>query len=191
MHDRSRQPTDTNAGIVLAWRGPGRGGATPGVGFHAAFTGMMLGFFLSFVWYPFLPARGPWENPQIMEGLRSFRGPVFTEAIKLIISGAAVSGACFPSAHVSGAWALTFGLYRAHPRAACGWALVATGLSVSCVYTRYHHAADVLAGLTVASVAALIGYSLTRRARTPQGVPTGERAQVAAVGPALAVAPLA
>ena len=170
-------------GIVLAWTGGRRGRETPGPDFHTAMTCLLLGFFLSFVWYPFLPARGPWENPQIMEGLRPFRGPVFTEAIKLIISGAAVSGACFPSAHVSGAWALTFGLYRAHPRAACGWALVATGLSVSCMYTRYHHAADVLAGLTVASVAALIGYSLNRRARTPQGLPAGERRRVAAVLP--------
>jgi len=33
-------------------------------------------------------------------------------------------------------------------------AALATGLSVACVYTRYHHAVDVLAGLAVAIVAA-------------------------------------
>ena len=48
-------------GIVLAWRGARRG--TPAPGFHTALTCMMLGFFLSFIWYPFLPARGPWEHP--------------------------------------------------------------------------------------------------------------------------------
>jgi len=40
--------------------------------------------------------------------------------------------------------------------------LVSAGLSVACVYTRYHHAVDVLAGLTVATIAAIIGYRLTR-----------------------------
>jgi hypothetical protein len=46
------------AGIVLAWRGPARGGPTPARGFSRTFTGVILGFFLSFIWYPFLPARG-------------------------------------------------------------------------------------------------------------------------------------
>jgi len=148
-------------GIVIAWNGGRRGRGTPGSGFHTAMTCMMLGFFLSYVWYPFLPARGPWEHPEVMAGLRPFGGWVFTRAIELIIAGAAVSGGCFPSAHVSGAWALTFGLYATDRRAALWFGLVAVGLSVACVYTRYHHAVDVLAGLTVATVAAMIGYGLT------------------------------
>ncbi len=69
-------------GIVLAWTGgPGRR-ERPGAGFHTAFTGMMLGFFLSYVWYPFLPARGPWEHPEVMSGLRPFGGWVFTRIIQ-------------------------------------------------------------------------------------------------------------
>jgi membrane-associated phospholipid phosphatase len=98
-----------------------------------------------------------------MAGLRPFGGWVFNRAIELIMAGAAVSGGCFPSAHVSGAWALTFGLYATNRRAALWFGLVAAGLSVACVYTRYHHAVDVLAGLTVAAVAALIGFALTRK----------------------------
>jgi membrane-associated phospholipid phosphatase len=152
-------------GIVLAWTGGRRGRGTPAPGFHTALTCMMLGFFLSYVWYPFLPTRGPWENPAIMAGLRPFDGWLFTDAISLIIGHAAVSGGCFPSAHVSGAWALTFGLYAKHRKAALSFGLVATGLSVSCVYTRYHHGVDVVAGLTVAVVAAAMGYRLTRGSR--------------------------
>jgi membrane-associated phospholipid phosphatase len=148
------------AGIVLAWRGPRRGRPTPGAGFHTAFTTMMLGFFLSFVWYPFLPARGPWEHPALVAGLRPFEGWVFTPAIELIIAGAAVSGGCFPSAHVSGTWALTFGLYPYNRKAARWFAVMALGLSIACVYTRYHHALDVLAGLAVAAVAAWAGRRL-------------------------------
>ena len=115
-------------GIVIAWNGGRRGRGTPGRGFHTAMTCMMLGFFLSYVWYPFLPARGPWEHPEVMAGLRPFGGWVFTRAIELIIAGAAVSGGCFPSAHVSGAWALTFGLYATDRRAALWFGLVAVGL---------------------------------------------------------------
>jgi hypothetical protein len=152
-------------GIVLAWSGGRRSGEMPAPGFHRAMTCMMLGFFLSYVWYPFLPARGPWESPAIMAGLRPFDGWFFTGAIELIIRNAAVSGGCFPSAHVSGAWALTFGLHSKHRTAALWFALVATGLSVACVYTRYHHGVDVLAGLTVAAVAAPVGYWLTRGSR--------------------------
>ena len=155
-------------GIVIAWNGGRRGRGTPGSGFHTAMTCMMLGFFLSYVWYPFLPARGPWEHPEVMAGLRPFGGWVFTRAIELIIAGAAVSGGCFPSAHVSGAWALTFGLYATDRRAALSFGLLAVGLSVACVYTRYHHAVDVLAGLTVATVAAMIGFALTRHSTPPE-----------------------
>lgn len=151
------------AGIILAWRGPRRGAATPGAGFHAAFTCMVLGFFLSFVWYPFLPARGPWEHADLMAGLRPFEGWAFTRAIEVIIAGAAVSGGCFPSAHVSGTWALTFGLYPYHRRTAIAFGVMAVGLSVACVYTRYHHAVDVFAGIAVAIVAAVVGHRFARR----------------------------
>ena len=60
--------------------GRGGGGETPAPGFETAFTCMMLGFLLSYVWYPFLPARGPWENPAVMSGLRPFDGWVFTRS---------------------------------------------------------------------------------------------------------------
>jgi len=153
-------------GIVLAWNGGRRDGVTPAPGFHTAMTCMMLGFFLSYIWYPFVPARGPWEHPEIVGSLRPFSGWVFTRAIDAIMAGGAVSGGCFPSAHVSGAWALTFGLMASQRRVAFWWALVATGLSVACVYTRYHHAVDVLAGFAVATAAATLGYALTRTRTT-------------------------
>jgi membrane-associated phospholipid phosphatase len=150
-------------GIVIAWSGRRRAGRRPAIGFHTAMTCMMLGFFLSYVWYPFLPARGPWESAELVASLRPFSGWVFTRVIDVIIAGAAVSGGCFPSAHVSGSWALVFGLYKADRKAALCLGLLAVGLSIACVYTRYHHAVDVLAGLLVAAVASTIGYRLTRR----------------------------
>ena len=91
-------------GIVIAWVGSSRGGATPGKGFHTAMTSMMLGFFFAYVWYPFLPARGPWENRELMSGLRDFDGFLFTPLARWVIDRAGVSGNCFPSAHVAGTW---------------------------------------------------------------------------------------
>jgi membrane-associated phospholipid phosphatase len=41
---------------------------------------------------------------------------------------------------------------------------MATGLSLACVYTRYHHALDVVAGVMVAVVAVFAARWLTRRA---------------------------
>jgi membrane-associated phospholipid phosphatase len=149
-------------GIVFAWNEWKRDGPTPAPGFHTAMTCMMLGFLLSYVWYPFLPARGPWEHHDVVDELRPFGGWVFTRAIHVIMAGAAVSGGCFPSAHVSGTWALTFGLAAHHRRAAFWFGLVAVGLSVACVYTRYHHAIDVLAGFMVAVLASALGYWLSR-----------------------------
>ena len=86
--------------------------------------------------------------------------------VTVIIAGAAVSGGCIPSAHISGTWALTFGLALTHRKTAFWFGLLALGLSVACVYTRYHHAVDVFAGVAVAAVAVAAGYFLTRRAHT-------------------------
>lgn len=149
------------AGIAVAWAGGSGGRGTPAPGFHRTMTSLMLGFLLSYVWYPFLPARGPWESPEVMAGLRPFGGWLFTRAIELIMAGAAVPGGCFPSAHVSGTWALVFALIPRHRRVALWFGAAAVGLSVGCVYARYHHGVDVLAGLAVAVVAAAAGRLLT------------------------------
>jgi membrane-associated phospholipid phosphatase len=148
-------------GIVTAWMGSNRA-ETPGAGFHTAMTSMMLGFFFAYVWYPFLPARGPWENRELMSGLRTFDGFVFTPLVQWIIERAGVSGGCFPSAHVAGTWALIVGLAATHRRPALWLGLAAVGLGVSCVYTRYHHAVDVVAGLIVGVAGGALGRVLTQ-----------------------------
>lgn len=154
-------------GIVLAWIGPSRGrsaeGARPGPGFPVAMTSIMLGFFFAYAWYPFLPARGPWENRELMSAMPEFRGLLFTPLVQWIIDRAAVSGGCFPSAHVAGSWGLIVGLVAHHRKAAVWLALIATGLSAACVYTGYHHVVDVLAGLMVGLLGGIVGRALARR----------------------------
>ncbi len=161
------------SGIVIAWLGPIRGKATPGPGFHTALTSMILGFLFAYAWYPFLPARGPWENTEVMSGLRAFDGFLFTPLVQWIIDGAAVSGGCFPSAHVSGTVGLTVGLAPTHRKLAGWFGLVVIGLCVSCVYTRYHHAVDIFAGLLIGITGGLFGYLLTRGQRLAPVAPEG------------------
>jgi membrane-associated phospholipid phosphatase len=40
--------------------------------------------------------------------------------------------------------------------------LTTVGLSISCVYTRYHHGVDVPAGFVLGVIAAWVGWKLTR-----------------------------
>lgn len=83
-------------------------------------------------------------------------GGPFTFLPRWITDGAAVSGNCFPSGHVSGTWGITFGSMAYSRRA--GWLLIplAVGISVSCVYTRYHHAVDVPAGFFMGLIGTVI-----------------------------------
>jgi membrane-associated phospholipid phosphatase len=156
------------AGVTVAWFGPKGTKNQPGPGFEGIITSMMLAFFLCFIWYPWLPARGPWENPELMSGLRPFEGVVFTPIIEWIIERGAVSGGCFPSSHVAGSWGMVFGLAPFHRRAALVLGVFALGMSFACIYTRYHHAVDVPAGFLAGALGAWIGTTLTKRARVTE-----------------------
>ncbi len=148
-------------GVTIAWFGPKGTTSQPGPGFETAITSMMLAFFFSFMWFPWLPARGPWENPELMSGLPAFQGIVFTPIIEWIIERGAVSGGCFPSSHVAGSWGMVLGLAAYHRRAALVLGFFAVGMSFACVYTRYHHGVDVPAGLLAGAMGAWIGRTLT------------------------------
>ena len=150
-------------GSGAAWFiGYKRTGRAPGPGYSLAMTSVIAAFLCAFVWYPWLPARGPWENPQLMATLPPFEGYWFQRLIEAIIAGGAVSGGCFPSAHVAGSWGMTFGLWPDHRRTAAAFGFFAAGMSVACVYTRYHHGVDVPAGLAAAVAGAAIARAVVR-----------------------------
>jgi membrane-associated phospholipid phosphatase len=146
-------------GVVLAYVGAKK---LPGPGFDTAITSMIFAYLLAFIWYPWLPARGPWENPELMATLPPFQGFFFKPIIEWIIGQGAQSGGCFPSSHVAGSWGMVFGLARYHRRSAVVFGLVTVGLSISCIYTRYHHAVDVPAGFLMGAIGAWLGWKLTR-----------------------------
>ena len=148
-------------GVVFAWLG--KGSPRPGPAFQTTLTSVVTAFLLCFVWYPFLPARGPWENGELMTTLTPFGGPVFVPAVEAILDRGAVSGGCFPSSHVAASWAVVLGLARFHRRAAWICGFFASGLSLACVYTRYHHGVDVPAGLLAGIAGAAVGSWASRR----------------------------
>jgi membrane-associated phospholipid phosphatase len=154
-------------GIVLAWLGSPKTESSPrrfpGPAFQTTLTAAIAAFFLCFVWYPFLPARGPWENPELMAGMTPFRGVFFVPLIEKIIERGAVSGGCFPSSHVAGSWGIVLGLSFFHRRKALLLGFFALGLSFACVYTRYHHGVDVPAGFLAGLTGALIARWVTPR----------------------------
>ncbi len=160
-------------GLIVAWRGTQRSAnlaaSCPGPGFDLLMVSMILGLVLPYVHYPWLAARGPWENAVLMAETPPFEGPLFTPIIEFIIYHGSVSGGCFPSSHVGGAWGVVLGLAwtPAHRRSAIVMAVLATGLSAACVYTRYHHGVDVLAGALCGLAGGLLGRLLVRASSQP------------------------
>ena len=141
----------------------------PAPGFELAITSVTASFLFAFVWYPYLPARGPWETPELMFGLTPFRGILFTPWVETIIAHGAVSGACFPSGHVAGTFGMSLGLLPNHPRAGKLCLFLAVGMSAACLYTRYHHGLDVFAGFVCAG----LGYAFARAVtRSPGSSPS-------------------
>jgi hypothetical protein len=91
------------SGIVIAWTGAARRRETPAPGFDTALTCMMLGIFQSYVWYPFLPARGPWENTALMAPLMFSRGWQWPRSRPRLASGYRANGGsrAGPACHLS------------------------------------------------------------------------------------------
>ncbi len=137
--------------------------------FESALTCMILGFLCAFVWYPWIPARGPFENVELIVSQPPFEGGLFTAWARGITDGAYVSGNCFPSAHVAGTWGVTLGLLFHYRRIGIFMAVLAVGVSISCFYTRYHHFVNVPAGFLMG----LLGAGLfwwTKRARVSKAI---------------------
>ena len=62
----------------------------------------------------------------------------------------------FPSGHVAVAWGAAIALLRVWPAAGGVVAVVALGVTVGAAAGRYHYVIDVLLGLVVAAIAAVI-----------------------------------
>lgn len=128
----------------------------------AAFT-LILTFFLSYLGYILVPAQGP---RALLAPLQTvpLRGLIVTEAIRNTLDSLeALKRDAFPSGHTAVVVVILALAWR-HDRRVFWPALpVVLALVISTVYTRYHYAVDVLAGLLLATLCMLIGPPLCRR----------------------------
>lgn len=128
----------------------------------AAFT-LVLTFFFSYVGYILVPARGP----------RALLAPLQTVPLQgLIVTGPirrtlealeALKRDAFPSGHTAVVVVVLALAWRYDRRVFWPALPVVLALVASTVYTRYHYAVDVLAGLLLAALCILIGPPLSRR----------------------------
>ena len=79
-------------------------------------------------------------------------GYVIVPVQRFIMAKGDPVGACFPSAHVAGAWTATVRDPGSIFGRGCsgGCCRSRSGLTVAVVYTRYHYLSDAIAGLAVA-----------------------------------------
>ena len=73
-----------------------------------------------------------------------------------VLSRASHKWTTFPSGHAAVAWAAAFAVARVSPVAGLVLGIVAAGVSIGAASGRYHYVIDVLLGLLVAAVAAVI-----------------------------------
>ena len=98
----------------------------------------------------------PWLVSRPPKRLASHRSGAVKRLNVLVLSRLSHKWTTFPSGHAAVAWAAAFAVARVWPAAGMVLGIVAAGVSVGAASGRYHYVIDVLLGLLVAAVAAVI-----------------------------------
>ncbi|HEY2792498.1 MAG TPA: phosphatase PAP2 family protein [Micromonosporaceae bacterium] len=114
---------------------------------------LMAALYVCYLGFLVVPLAGPGASLAGQFHPATLTGYVIVPVQKFIMANGDPAGACFPSAHVAGAWAAMLAIRRVFGRRVF-WIVfpIAVGLTVAVVYTRYHYLSDALAGLVVAVV---------------------------------------
>ena len=130
---------------------------------------LMAALYTCYLGFLVVPLAGPGTSLAGRFVPASLSGYVVVPLQKFIMANGDPAGACFPSAHVAGAWAATLVLGTLAGRRVFLSVLPLTiGLTVAVVYTRYHYMSDALAGFAVA----IAVFALTRRSTSPAASPS-------------------
>ncbi|MFW6198678.1 MAG: phosphatase PAP2 family protein, partial [Acidobacteriota bacterium] len=110
----------------------------------AAMGLISIDYFTNFTAFLLLPTKSP---PQILAEYPSLRPSDFdgywiASATRRLQESESVTGAAFPSSHVSGSVVCTLAALRWEPRLGRVLAPLALGVAVATVYLGYHHAVD-------------------------------------------------
>ena len=131
-------------------------------GYWSVMTYSAVGYAIGYVIAIFFPIESPWFS---MAGSwhGELRGGVATSVINFIEHYGRVRGAAFPSEHVAGAVAATWGAWR--HRRWLFWVMLPLVLCmcVSTVWGRYHYVADVFGGMITGTLGYVIGRWLMER----------------------------
>lgn len=131
----------------------------------AATLGLItVGYLSNFALFLLLPAKSP---PQVLAeypGLRAsdFGGYRVAALTRSLQESESVTGAAFPSSHVSGSVVCTLAALRWEPRLGRVLVPLALGVAVATVYLGYHHAVDPIAGVAWGGIAFAVGLRLLR-----------------------------
>ena len=126
----------------------------------------LFGVLLSYVQFPFWPSEPPRtvfpgeDAPTVQTIFRRFNW--------LMLGGLGIHTSVFPSAHVSGAFSVAFGVMRTLPERR--WVgrfllVMAILIATATVYGRYHYVVDALAGFAVSVLALVLGRWVDRWSR--------------------------
>lgn len=128
--------------------------------FDRTVFGIVMAFFLSYIGYLLVPALGPRFYLKDAFTADLMRGPVASaiDAALNILEGE--NWDAFPSGHTMIVLVVLIYAWRIDRRFFRGALPFAAGLILSTVYLRYHYAVDVIAGMALAPVSAVISERL-------------------------------
>jgi membrane-associated phospholipid phosphatase len=138
-------------------------------------------FYCCYLIYVFIPIIGPrvffheiggYNLPEVYQRLapvdaypESVRSGPFFQIMAWIYRTFEAPGAAMPSSHVAVAWCTVFFSFRYLRPIRHVHCVMATLLTLSTIYCRYHYAVDVMAGLVTAAVLVPAGHALYLRYR--------------------------
>ncbi len=152
--------------------------------YWAVMTYSAVGYGIGYVIAICFPIESPWFS-MVGAWHGDLRGGPATSVINFIEHYGRVRGAAFPSEHVAGAVAATWGAWR--HRRWLFWVMLplVACMCVSTIWGRYHYVADVIAGMITGTLGYVIGRWLMER-RLPkkesaQGSPRRKKRRLRAV----------
>ncbi|MBV8068449.1 MAG: phosphatase PAP2 family protein [Acidobacteriaceae bacterium] len=155
--------------VLILWFTNGRKGIDS---FYVLYLLGTLTAYALFPYFPSLPPRIAFPQiapPDIITPVRTLN--------LVLLNGLTIHSGVFPSAHVSSAFSASWAMFLLLPgRKRVGWGLFlyAVSVSIATIYGRYHYTADVLSGIAVSLVPALVAVCMR------VGWPFAGRAAVAA-----------
>ena len=128
----------------------------------------LAGTLAAYALFPYFPSKPPrfvapnLDAPTITSWVRTLN--------LFLLKKMTIHVGVFPSAHVSSAFSSAWAMFAILPRRkrfGRGLLIYAVSVSIATIYGRYHYVADVVAGMAVSLIAAVVAVALYRRADSP------------------------